>query len=248
MMINEALDHLGLKLIKSEKIPANVYERLIHIKRLGFDPKVIFDCGAFVGKWTLRVSQIFPKAFFVLIEPNENIINRTKATVESIHSRNLVLTVAVGEKIGKRYLNIWEDPNLKKPIVSLEGASLLSHVRGKPTSRISVKIKTIDSIASSYNLTPDLIKLDLQGNEIAALIGAKSLFGRTEVFIIEFGCLDAYINRTTPRDLITIMYDNNYCLYDIVDLIYRPYDKALAGGDFFFIKKNSLLRNHLDFF
>jgi hypothetical protein len=40
------------------------------------------------------------------------------------------------------------------------------------------------------------------------------------------------------------MYANDYCLYDIIDLIYRPYDNALTGGDFFFVKNNSPLKSH----
>ncbi len=66
----------------------------------------------------------------------------------------------------------------------------------------------------------------------------------TEAFIIEFGCLPAYEDRTTPNDLFKIMYANNYCLYDIIDLIYRPYDNALTGGDFFFVKNDSDLKSH----
>jgi len=33
-------------------------------------------------------------------------------------------------------------------------------------------------------------------------------------------------------------------LYDIIDLIYRPYDNALTGGDFFFVKNDSNLKSH----
>lgn len=64
------------------------------------------------------------------------------------------------------------------------------------------------------------------------------------MFIIEFGVLEAYINRATPRQLLDIMIDNNYCLYDVVDLIYRPYDDALTGGDFFFVKNSSVLSRY----
>ena len=38
------------------------------------------------------------------------------------------------------------------------------------------------------------------------------------------------------------MFDNDYCLYDLVDCHYRPYDGALTGGDFIFVKNSSALR------
>jgi hypothetical protein len=65
-----------------------------------------------------------------------------------------------------------------------------------------------------------------------------------ELAIIELGCLDAYINRTTPRELIDIMYDNDFCLYDIASCNDRLYDGALTGGDLFFVKNSSNLRKY----
>ena len=37
---------------------------------------------------------------------------------------------------------------------------------------------------------------------------------------------------------------SDYCLYDIIDLIYRPYDNALTGGDFIFVKNSSQLKEY----
>ena len=37
-------------------------------------------------------------------------------------------------------------------------------------------------------------------------------------------------------------FDHDYCLYDLVDLHYRPYDRALTGGDYIFVKNSSALR------
>jgi FkbM family methyltransferase len=49
-----------------------------------------------------------------------------------------------------------------------------------------VDIVTVDRLLESRGLAaPDLVKLDIQGFELEALKGAGSLFGRTEVFIIE---------------------------------------------------------------
>jgi len=84
----------------------------------------------------------------------------------------------------------------------------------------------------------------LQGAEFLALKGATGVLESAEMVITEFGCLEAYIGRATSRDLLDIMFDNDYCLYDIVDCHYRPYDGALTGGDFFFVKNWSVLRKH----
>jgi FkbM family methyltransferase len=237
-LTNRFLRTWGLRIARNELNPS-WYERLNHMKTLGFSPQLIFDCGAFLGEWTLGTASIFPNAQFLLVEPNKLLINATKANISKIKPEPILLEVAVGEEAKSGYLNVWA----KEP-TSMVGSSILSHVQGEANVKIETPITTLDAICEKFGHVPDLVKLDLQGAELAALRGARLVLGTAELFIVEFGCLEAYIGRTTPRDLIDIMYDSNYCLYDVVDLIHRPYDGALTGGDFFFIKNDSPLRKH----
>jgi len=213
------------------------FSRLENAKQIGFAPRVIFDCGAFVGNWSWSVSQLFPGSRLLLVEPNDRIIGQTKEKTSQIKPEPVLVHGAVGDKTGKTYLNIWDNPE-----TSMAGSSLKEHVQGAAKHKMKVDLFTIDELAQAHELTPDLVKLDLQGGEKDALLGATIILQSTEMFIIEFGCLDAYIDRTTPLDIMQIMYDNNYCLYDIVDLSYRPHDNALTGGDFFFVKNTSNLK------
>jgi FkbM family methyltransferase len=223
-------------------------DRLKHMKLLGFSPRIVFDVGAFIGKWAVSVAAIFPDARLVLIEPNMDIIDEIEKNIESIRDRVVIRSVAVSDKTGKGKLNVWDNSKHNNRLTALAASSLLPHVQGLPTKQINVDLTTLDSIAEEIQMYPDVLKLDLQGGEKKALLGAQSLLRLVELCIVEFGCLDAYINRTTSRDLMEIMYDNGFCLYDIVDMRYRPYDGALAGGDFFFLKADSQLREHKDYF
>ena len=215
-LINRNLDILGLKLIRKTSVTSSFSDRLLHMRGLGFSPRVIFDCGAFMGTWTLRTSRIFPDAQFVLMEPNQSILDETKANISVIKPRPLLLEIAVGEEPGLAYLNIWGNDK-----TSLAASSLLDHVVGEPNKRIGVEVRTLDMIAKRTSFTPNLVKLDLQGKELSALKGAENILKTAELFIIEFGCLEAYKDRTTPAELMDMMYSNSYCLYDIVDLYYR---------------------------
>ncbi len=213
-------------------------ERLQHAKRLGLSPRVILDGGAFKGFWSRDVAEIFPGVQIVLVEPNPFIQDTIRSNIADIRPLPILLGVALGQSQGNASFNIWRDEN------SETGASLLDHVRGEPHRVIQVEIDTLDSISARLGLSPDLIKLDLQGGELAALNGGTTVLRDAEFAIIEFGCLEAYIGRATPRDILTIMYDNGYCLYDIADCHYRPYDGAMTGGDFFFVKNSSVLRRY----
>ena len=94
---------------------------------------------------------------------------------------------------------------------------------------VDVPVDTIDAISPQTGLLPDLVKLDLQGGELSALRAAARRLKQAELLVVEFGCLEAYIGRATPRDLLEGTHANDYCLYDIVDCHCRPYDGALTG-------------------
>ncbi len=219
------------------RIPKNI-ERLDQARRLGFKPRVVFDGGAFQGLWAREVNQLFPDAQFVLIEANKYLIDVIGDNTSAFDPPSLITNVAIGEEKGDDTLNVWSDK------MEDQGASLLDHVKGRAKTVIKVKVDTLDHISRKVDLLPDLVKLDLQGAELMALKGAHRVLKHAEMFIIEFGCLEAYENRATPRDVISFMYANDYCLYDIAGLNYRPYDGALNGGDLFFVKNTSALRQY----
>ncbi len=231
----------GLEIVRRRWIPT-WYERLKHMKSLGFSPQIVFDCGAFIGEWTLQASRIFGSAQFVLIEPNKMITNQTRARIADIRPEVILLEVAVGDERKSAHLNVWADEQ-----VPMDSSSLLAHAHGDPASKIEIEILPLDEISETLGLRPDLLKLDLQGSELPALKGARHVLRNVELVIVEFGCLEAYVERTTPRDLMDVMYDNDFSLYDIVDLIYRPYDGALAGGDFFFLKRDHPLSRYKEY-
>lgn len=236
--ITSALSENRVSSVDVLNVPACM-NRLQNMKDIGFSPKVIFDCGASLGYWSWEVRKIFEEVQLIAIEPNEKIVHKTKELLFKITPKPIVEQCAIGAENGVAYLNIWDNEE-----TSMGGSSLKDHVQGDPQRKLEVALKKLDSISDELGFKPDLVKLDLQGYELEALKGASELLHTTEAFVIEFSCLHAYIDRTTPFDLIKIMHENDYCLYDIVDLIYRPYDNALTGGDFFFLKNDSSLREH----
>ena len=239
-IINTPLNAIGFELVRkaSGAGMATWFERLKLAKKLGFSPRVIVDGGAFTGGWSQDVSRIFSGAQIVTVEPNPYVQDELRRNISHIQPKPIVLNVALGESPGKASLNIWRDEKTDT------GASLLNHVIGSANKAIEVDVDTLDGIARQTGLMPDFVKLDLQGAELPALKGATRVLNHAELMMIEFGCLEAYEGRTTPRDLLELMYENDYCLYDIVDCHYRPYDGALTGGDFLFVKNSSELRNH----
>jgi FkbM family methyltransferase len=233
---NALVAPFGIEIVRKGDAIPTWKNRIRHAQSIGFAPKEIFDAGAFRGFWTKSVSEIFPGSQIVTIEPNPHIQEELRETISSLTPHPIIVQRAVGEIPGQCTFNIWGDSK------AASSASMQSHIKDKPTIELDVQVDTLDNIAQEYSIQPDLVKLDLQGSELRALKGATSMLQKVEMFMIEFGCLEAYVDRATPRDLLDIFFDNDYCLYDIVDLRYRQYDGALTGGDFIFVKNSSPLR------
>ena len=211
-------------------------DRLRHARDLGFAPGVIVDGGAFRGYWSRDVAALFPGAQLVMIEPNPHAREVIATTVAAVRPAPIVVDVAIGDAAGSAQLAHLAGGRLGPRRVAArerQGRGEAAGRRGGAHARQRLR---------RPRLVPDLLKLDLQGGELAALRGATKALQRSEMMMIEFGCLEAYVGRTTPRDLIDIMFDHDFCLYDVVDCHYRPYDGALTGGDFIFVKNSSALR------
>jgi FkbM family methyltransferase len=148
------------------------------------------------------VAEIFTRARFILIEPNVELLEEIKKRTLVINKQVNIFNVAVADKDDQGLLNIWDNPKHKNKTTALAASSLLNHIQGQPNKKIEVKITTIDRIAEEIEKAPDILKLDLQGGEFKALLGAKKTLETVELCIIEFGCLEAYIGRTTPRQLM----------------------------------------------
>jgi len=225
----------GFDLVKTNR-RALIEQRLLVLRRNGFKPNVVVDGGAYQGHWTKEVSQMFPSAKFVVVEPNPFLSEKIAANLGPQITYEFI-PKALGAQPGTAKLNVWDADHAS-------GSSICEHVKGAATELVDCEMTDLDSLIALYDQVPDLIKLDLQGYELEALKGATRCLEKTEVFITEFGCTEAYIDRTTVHKLIDFMDKKDYVLYDIFGLQYRPYDQSLGGGDFIFVRKDSQLKKY----
>lgn len=208
------------------------------IRARGFHPTLILDIGAHRGWWTIMAKKIFPEAAFLMVEP----LSEMRASLDSVcyeYTDVHWVEAGVGANEGTLMISIWED---------LEASSFLPTARGALLSKAKqreVKIVTIDSLLQDKRLKkPELVKLDIQGFELEALLGAESLFGETEVFILETSLYEFEFLDGIPmiREVISFMADRGYEVYDITNFERRPLDGALGQVDLAFARIKGLLR------
>ncbi len=93
---------------------------------------------------------------------------------------------------------------------------------------------------------PQLAKLDIQGFELEALKGAKSLFGVTELFILEVSLYEFLPSSPVVSEVVAFMAARGYEVYDIPGFARRPFDSALGQIDLAFARKGGFLMARTD--
>lgn len=206
----------------------------------GFTPQSILDVGANRGDWSRIAKGIFPTARCFLIEPQVEMKPLLDNFCQDFPDSQYFLAGA-GATPGELTLTIWDD---------LVGSSFLpseSEEWKQAGKQRSVPIITIDSLIENGAIVmPQLVKLDIQGFELQALLGGTKLFGNTEIFILEVSLFKFMEGMPIFHEVISFMADRGYIVYDFPGFLRRPYDGALGQVDVGFAKQDMFLRasNH----
>ncbi len=130
----------------------------------------VFDVGANVGYYSLLASLLTgEKGSVYSFEPLPENISYLKKHIELNKLKNVnVVENAVSNKVSK--LRFTATNNRSMSHISNEG-------------EIEIETTSLDEFIKAGNPFPDLIKMDIEGAEYEALIGAKELFKRKKPVI-----------------------------------------------------------------
>ncbi len=204
----------------------NAFSRL---KKMGFNPRNIFDVGAHEGTWTEEMKHIFPDSNFYLFEADTD-----KKSHLSKYNHNYIEVLSSSDD------NIIDFYKIIGPFTT--GNSIfkeLSHAYDEGKFYIEKRTtKTLHTLMINNNLpTPNLLKLDTQGSEIEIIKGMKEKIHDVEIVYLEVS-LHQY-NQSSPLfiDVINEMNKLDFVLCDIGD----PHiiNDVMAQLDVFFCKKSS---------
>jgi FkbM family methyltransferase len=231
-LIQSFLRPFGLRLARLQAKPQNDYGAGVlfsMLKRFGFSPKHIVDVGANHGYWTRTSLQYFPDAQYTLLEPQKELI---------VHVQDLV---AAGRAI--RWINAGaSDKSGMLPFFLArrdDSSSFVEASAGSP-GIIPMQVWSLDDLLVKYELpVPEMVKIDAEGFDLKVMQGAKTLLGKTEVFLLEASVLCPYENSVAA--VVQFMAEHGYRLIDITEINRSPKDNVLWLTELVFLRSGSPL-------
>jgi len=130
--------------------------------------QIIFDIGAWIGPYTLLLSQLVGiKGSIVAFEPDSKAYNILLKNVKRNKLTNIKPEkIAVSDSIGESFLYLYGERGNSE-------SSLISHNYKGQILEESIITTTIDNYCEENNIIPDGIKIDVEGAEMLVIKGAQ---------------------------------------------------------------------------
>ena len=165
---------------------SSISQEVAAIKQLaneiGLVDLTCLDVGANVGEWSLAFHKLAPHANIYCFEPSNGAFRQLKQSIEGV-DQIFPFKTAIGNEEGEVIIySVGPESGLN----SLSKRRL-NHFEIEMNAQEQVLITTLDNWISLNHVSPKILKLDIEGHELAALQGATKLLKSLSIIQFEFG-------------------------------------------------------------
>jgi FkbM family methyltransferase len=174
---------------------------------------MIFDVGAHKGQTSSHLYKLFPNSIIHAFEPSPYLFAEIEKNIskrKNIRCHNF----ALGEANEKAFLT--------KPDSDLCGQV----VKAQENNSTSISVRRLDEFCLDENISAiDLLKIDVEGNELSVLKGTSGMLERNAIRAIFLEC---DFNKEDKQhsyffDIFDFLSKKNFCFHGLFDVVrYSP--------------------------
>ena len=196
----------------------------------------VVDIGANRGQFALVARKSFPQARIVSFEPLAEPANLFRRVFQSDPSV-ILHECAVGPREQEAVIHVStaDDSSSLLPISSAQ-TSLFPGTGEKETR--AIQVKPLDSVLRAADIQkPALLKMDVQGFELQALEGCRSLLPSFSYVYVECSFVELYSGQSLAHEIIDFLKTFGFILSGVYN-VYHDKKGMAVQGDFLFRKKD----------
>lgn len=206
----------------------------------------IFDVGAFQGEATSRYTELFPSANIHVFEPFPPSFAALTAKFSSSPRIHLV-NAAVSSRSGEATFHVNGLPETNSLLPRPTAGRRYFPAGGVTKQTITVPTISLDEYRAEHQIAaPEILKMDIQGNELQALRGAEKTLasGRVALIFAEVTFVPHYEGGVLFYELTSYLADRGFTLFNMYELHWANVGQ-LRFGDAIFVAEN-LRRSVID--
>jgi FkbM family methyltransferase len=182
-----------------------------HWINLSREAKIAFDVGANVGLYSLLAASANPECNVYAFEPTPELAIKLTENTRLNSIRNIVVEVAaLGNSDHTGYLQVCRGSDGTN-----EGMNYVTSVP-RDGSDLPVKVVSLDQYCQRRGIARiNLLKMDIEGGEYDALVGAQQLLQTQSIDCIFLELIGWAANRSghSTLEIQDLLLDAGYCLY-----------------------------------
>lgn len=195
-----------------------VQRRILRARKV----RVVLDCGAHHGRLSRLYKKSFPEAEVFAFEPTPETFKVLQANVAGVMGITAV-NAAVGDVAGEIPFYLKEGDEQSNSLVPPVGTGGEGEKEREGGASVRVRVETIDGFCEAQGIERvDVLKLDVEGHELAALKGASRLLeaGAIDVIMAEFRIEDPRPGAVKFLELANHLAGLGYHLWGFYGLIW----------------------------
>jgi len=225
-LISKLLGYFGYEIQRHSSVSFNLKEPFYHFRNLLDNSQpLIFDVGAYIGDTIEQFKLSFPESDIHAFEPFDESFFFLKNRFQK-KDKIFFNNMALGDRsLADTKMYITQNKGSSSLLQPAKGAN--EYWEGNPLStqeEIKVKTLTIDSYCQQHNIESiDILKIDVQGNELKVLQGAKRMLKEKRVKLIftEISIAPNYKEQSEIDEVIKLLREYGYKIFNFFKMKHK---------------------------
>jgi FkbM family methyltransferase len=183
----------------------------------GLDLSTVVDIGANRGQFALCIRRLYPEAHIYSFEPLRKPAAVWLETFQG-DSRATLFNKAVAPESGSARMHVprWDVSASLLPIGAAQQANF--PFTAETSQEVVATVLLSECVDAAAIKGRALLKLDVQGFELAALQGCADMLDRFELVYVEASFIELYVGQALASDVVAFLLERNFKLLCVANL------------------------------